>query len=286
MEEFDPSREAASWPPTDGFTRIAPGVKQYGVPDGSHTGGVYLSPDGKEVWKPLVGLWPRVTAQGHVYLAAPTEEVECLEAAAGLRSFPRIWRVEEAAGKRWIVRPRAIPIKTPQEAREHLSLDHIYQVEADIYALNKRGWAIYDGITVAVWRGQRFVLDLSNAHTCKMGWSDDKDHVMRWLVRCVGIPWLTYLRQEGRQLLNPFSGRFDACRDYAIEQFESEFNHVYASRYRPMSGMWAPREWWYVQGTDHDMQMARVHTWVITKERLQEDHISRYELTPAYLPWK
>jgi hypothetical protein len=53
-----------------------------------------------------------------------------------------------------------------------------------------------------------------------------------------------------------------------------------------MSGVWAQREWWYVQGTDEDMRKARVHTWVITKERLQEDHISRYELTPAYLPWK
>jgi hypothetical protein len=171
--------------------------------------------------------------------------------------------------------------------REHLSLERIYQIENDIHALNLGGWAIHDDVSVAFWRGQWFVLDLSNAGPCKMGWSDDQDHVMRWISECVAIPWLTYLRQEGRQLLDPFSDRFEVCRDYAIEQMlDAHFNHVYASLYRPMSSMWAPREWWYVQGTDQDMQKARVHTWVITKERLQQEDIYRYDLTPAYLPWK
>lgn len=110
---------------------------------------------------------------------------------------------------------------------------------------------------------------------------------MRWISECVAIPWLTYLRQEGRQLLDPFSDRFQVCRDYAIEQMlNARYDHVYASRYRPMDAMWAPREWWYVQGTDQDMQKARVHTWVLTTERLPQEEIARYELTPAYLPWR
>lgn len=286
MDAYFMSRDAASWPPAAGFTRIDPGVNFRGIPDGCHTGGAYLSPDGKEAWKPLVGLWPRVTLNGQGFLAAPTQEVECLEAAAGLRSFPHNWRVEEAAGKRWIVRPWAIPVKTTQDVRDHLSLDDIYRIEEDIRALNLRGWAIHDDITVALWRGQRFVLDLSNAGPCKMGWSDDQDHVMRWISGCCAIDWLTYLRQEGRQVLDPFSARFDDCRDFALDMaLKQQYNYVYASRYRPMSAMWAPREWWYVQGTTEDMRGARVHTWVLTQERLEQERIDRYELTPAYLPW-
>lgn len=275
-----PTREAGSWPPAEGFTRIEPGNNYRGIPDGCHTGGAYLSPDQREVWKPLVGLWPTM----HGFEDGPTREAECLEAGAGLKSFPANWRVEEAAGKPWIVRPLAIVVKGPKEAQSYLEIEHIVQIERDIRALNRRGWAVHDDLSIAVWRGQRFVLDLSAANTCKVGWDDDADHVIRWLKGCVGIPWLAYIRDVGRFLLDPFSPRWEGRWEWFRAEM-SDHRHIYVSRSRPMSAMWAPHEWYYLPGTEKDMREARVHTWILTKEPIPEQKIASYEIQWAWSPW-
>lgn len=280
-----PTREAASWPPAEGFTKIDAGNNYRGIPDGYHTGGAYLSPDGKEVWKPLVGLWP--TMDG--FVADKTNEVECLQAGAGLKSFPANWRVEQAADKPWLVRPRAIVIKNADDVRHNLDIHDILQIEQDIRALNQRGWAVHDDLSIARWLNQRFVLDLSAAGTCKIGWDDDKDHVIRWLKGCVNIPWLAYIREEGRFLMDPFKSRWNGRWENDIAAFLQEmrdYRHIYVSRSRPMDAMWAPRDWYYLPGTDKDMSEARVHTWVITKEPIPPEKIYSYEMNWAWSPWE
>jgi len=284
MSQTFATREEAIWPPGDGFTPIDAGKNWRGLPDGFHTGGTFLSADGKEVWKPLHGLWH---VNNEVILDG-TREADCLDANADLRSFPRNWRVEEAAGKRWLIRPRAIVINSTAKAVEYLDLAHVEQIERDIRTLNQRGWCISDDITIAVYRGQRFVLDLSTARPkCKIGWDDDSDHVRRWVKECVALDWLAYQRYEGHAVLNPLSERNHdqpGGWDEAMVRL-APYHHVYVSMYRPMDAMWAPREWLYVQGTNEDMREGRVHTWVLTQEPIPQAKKDSLELRWAWSPW-
>jgi len=80
--------EIRNVPPGPGFTRLD-GKTNGDLPEGVHTGGVWVSPDGAEYWKPLDGR-PWVNADYHV----PTREAECLEMMAREPAFPRNWRVE------------------------------------------------------------------------------------------------------------------------------------------------------------------------------------------------
>jgi hypothetical protein len=50
--------------PGPDFTRLT-GTRPDGLPDGVHTGGAWLSPDGREVWKPLDAR-PYANADGHI----------------------------------------------------------------------------------------------------------------------------------------------------------------------------------------------------------------------------
>lgn len=281
-ETIYPTRDAACWPPAAGFTKIDAGKNWRGVPDGVHTGGAYLSPDGKEVWKPLVGLWPTMNG----FCAAPTEEDTALKVGAGLKSFPDNWRVEEAAGKRWLVRPRCIVLNTPELARQHMDLEHILQIEQDVRELNRRGWAIHDDLSVARGRRGCFVLDLSNAHSCKIGWNDDTDHLLRWLEHGIDMPWLHYIRHVGRYGLHVFDDRIEAqIPDWETRRYLLNGKaHFYASRSRPMDAMWGPRDWIYIRGTAEDYQQAQVHTWVLTDEPIPPEKVYRYELTWAWSP--
>jgi len=116
--------------PGEGFTKLE--VKNHdNRPEGLHTGGVYLSPDKSEIWKPLDGgnVW-----DGPHYA---TLEAECLEEMAGEPAFPRNWRVEEQNGRRWLVRRRAV-VFGQDVALSYLNLQDVLRVERGLKALNAK----------------------------------------------------------------------------------------------------------------------------------------------------
>lgn len=143
------------------FTRLDPGETCDGLPDGVHTGGCWLSPDGEEVWKPLDGR-PAANADYHL----PTQEAECLEAMAGEPAFPRNWWVEEAGEvtvdgetytRRWLVRREAWVVPDDYPAHK-MALEDVYEVERGIRVLNRAGWTVGDTLSVAYdRRGRVFV---------------------------------------------------------------------------------------------------------------------------------
>ena len=159
--------------PGSGFTRLD-GKTNDGLPDGVHTGGVWVSPDGAEYWKPLDGR-PWANADYHV----STREAECLDVMAGEPAFPRNWRVEEAGmvtvddathtrcwlvrGKAWVV-PDDWPACRQTGPADALRLEHVLEVERGLRLLNARGWTVGDSLKVAFDReGRPFILDLSCA---------------------------------------------------------------------------------------------------------------------------
>jgi hypothetical protein len=117
-----------------GFTRLT-GKMNGGLPDGVHTGGVWVSPDGDEYWKPLDGR-PWVNADCHV----PTREAECLRLMAGEPAFPRNWRVEEAGTvtvdgvvytRRWLVRGKAWLVPDDWPAHR-MRFEHVREIERGV----------------------------------------------------------------------------------------------------------------------------------------------------------
>ena len=82
--------------PSPGAVRLT-GTRQDGLPDGMHTGGAWLC--GEEVWKSLDGR-PYANAECHY----STLEADVLEEMADKPLFPRNWRIEEANGRRFLVR--------------------------------------------------------------------------------------------------------------------------------------------------------------------------------------
>src|SRR2546430_12019622 len=90
------------------FHNISPGADFTERLPGEHTGGPFVNPDGQELWKPLDCL-PYPNAPHRV----ETREATILERLAGTPGFPRNWRVEQANGRRFLVRKRAYLI--PEE---------------------------------------------------------------------------------------------------------------------------------------------------------------------------
>lgn len=260
--------------PGPGFARIA-GVHHNGLPDGVHTGGAWLSPDG-EVWKPLDGR-PWANADYHV----PTREAECLELMAGEPAFPRNWRVEEAGTvtvdgvaytRWWLVRAKAWVVPDDWPARA-LRLEHVLEIEQGLRLLNARGWTIGDSLKVAIDReGRPFVLDLSCAWPDSQ--ADDEWRFLKW-AEAMGFERLVRLRQKARHLVSSLAFADEHGHDYW-------HGHVYASRNRPISGLWAD-----VPGAvyvDADYAATGVWTWVVVPEPLGDETVRRYELTWGWGP--
>ena len=146
------------------------GVRPDGLPDGFHTGGVYVL-DG-QVYKPLDGR-PYPNFDGHV----PTMEAEALHALAGLPFFPKNWRIEEHNGRRFLVRPWATIVQ-PRD----LEVDMLWRIAEAVNAANLRQWEIGDLITVGRIGDEWFIVDLSTAHYCQYNatWpADDATYVGR-----------------------------------------------------------------------------------------------------------
>jgi hypothetical protein len=135
------------------------GTRSDGLPDGFHTGGVYLlKRNGNNlVYKPLDGR-PCPNCDGHV----PTMEAAALHALAGLPFFPRNWWIEERNGRRFLVRPWAT-IVHPRD----LGLEMLWRIAEAVSAANRRQWEIGDLITVGKIGEEWFIVDLSTAHYCE-----------------------------------------------------------------------------------------------------------------------
>jgi hypothetical protein len=256
-----------------------------GLPDGVHTGGAWLSPDGNEVWKPLDGR-PHSNANFHL----PTQEAECLEAMAGKPAFPRDWRVEEAGevivdGKtytrRWLVREKAILV--PEDFPAHkMSLDDVYEVEQGARAMDRARWSIGDHLSVAYdCQGRVFILDLSCAYGVPVsGPPPMNEHRFRRWARAMGFERLVNLRKQAEAVTTDLG---------IIEKYGEPYwyAHVYASRTRPIDNLWADIEgavYVHNETGGKVFNETGVWTWVITPEPLDEETMQRYELTWGWSP--
>ena len=275
--------EIRNVPPGPGFTRLD-GKTNDGLPEGVHTGGVWVSPDGAEYWKPLDSR-PYANADYHV----PTREAECLEMMAGEPAFPRNWRVEESGtiigddalhnARRWLVRGKVwvVPDDWPANA---LRLEHVLEIEQGLRRLNAQGWTVGDRLRVAFDRtGKPFILDLSCA--CPDSRADDEWWFLEW-AEAMGLERLVRLRRDGRHLVSTLEFSSEHGHDYW-------HGHVYASRNRPISGLWAclSADRASVPGAvyvDADYAKTCVWTWVVTTAPLDDETVRRYELTWAWGP--
>lgn len=257
--------------PGEGFTRM-----QIPAGEGMHTGGVYLSPGGQKVWKPLDGR-PDPDAAYHL----PTQEDIVLSLMAGTVGFPKNWRVEVANDRRWLVRKLAYVIPETYE-RSMLTLDMVLQVEQALRALNAKKWELNDPLRVAIDPDtyEPFLLDLSSARPGKgleaplAFRANDALLFERWASEVAGFEELVLYRCAARNVV------------HSINWFEGPYGKthhwVYGSEHRPISASWAsipdavyaPAVW----------AETGVHTWVVTPGVLGNDLVSSYQLRWGYGP--
>lgn len=253
------------------FTRLS-----IPVSEGMHTGGVYLSPDGQEVWKPLDGR-PHPDAQYHL----PTREDTVLQLMEGTVGFPKNWRVEVANGRRWLVRKGAYVIPETYETGM-LTLDVILQVEQAVRALNAKKWEVNDPLRVAIEQDtyDPFLLDLSSAcpgrgPEAPLAYrADDARLFERWASEVAGFDGLVALRGHARKVVHSI--------EWALGPYGKTHSWVYASEHHPMQASWARiPDAVYVPSAQ---ERTGVLTWVVTPGPLSEDLIAGYQLCWGYGP--
>lgn len=262
-----------------------------GLPDGFHTGGAWLDPESDLVYKPLDG---RPYANSEIHTATDELEANCAMAAiTGQRNW---WtettshtRDDETIERRWLVRKRAFVLGQGDWKVRDIKLEQVLQVEQTIRAFNEAWWEIGDDISVAfdLQSYEVFILDLSTAFYrpgatgCYI--PDDWWRVQKWLGQ-LGFENLLNLRKYGKRVAPlPCGDKFlNRGTLGEVEWPGREWVHVYASRNRPMSAVWARIDKaHYVQS---DYRETGVHTWVVTPEPLDDDTLYKFELTWAWSP--
>jgi len=278
--------------PGSGFAKMKMSMRPDGLPDGAHTGGPWLSPDGAEVWKPLDGKCAGGTERW------PTQEAECLAEMTGKPGFPDNWRVEERNNRDWLVRPNCL--LWPQDKGRLMGPPPYQLVEDALFALNHAGWEYNDLPQLAYdWRvtGEWLLLDFSIAHKpakWQTNWHGDFDRVLKWY-DLVGQNWLADLRRRGKHVhhaiqLPDFNDTskepYDVLnRFYPLtEEQRRQHIYLYASTNWPMSTLWARIEGTVFLRADTS-KSPRVHTWIASDHLLNDETIDKYELSFAYRPW-
>ena len=249
--------------PGEGFTAM-------GLPagEGQHTGGVYLSPDGEDVWKPLDGC-PAPGAGFHL----ATHEETVLRLMAGVVGFPENWRVEEAGGRRWLVRKLAYPVPEVYE-REQVALDAVLQVEQAVRALNSKHWGLGSALRVAVDGDtyEPFLLGLATAQQVRG--ADDAPRFERWASDVAGYESLVLYRRAARTVVE--------TPDWLARPYGSSHRWVYGSEYRPINSTWASiPDAVYV---DSSWGATGVWTWVVVPGPLAPELADGYQLRWGYGP--
>jgi len=279
--------------PGPDFTKIVPKKRPDGVTDGFHCGGAWLSPDERSVWKPLDAR-PWANSEERF----DTDEAECLAAMTGAEGFPDNWHTETRNGRRWLVRPFCYLWPQDSDVLIRPKLDVFLMVERAIREMNRRGWTYNDLPQLAYDPNihEWFVMDCSNAHKPKKiqpGY-DDGFRIPKWF-ELMGLNDIQALRERGDHVnfaiqlpdfndpkLEPYAV---ADRFYPLTEEERRTHvHIYASTLRPLSTVWCK-----IDGTvflrGDTSKKPRVHTWVASDHELDQETISRYELTWAWSPW-
>jgi len=252
-------------------TRLT-GYRPDGLPDGVHTGGAWLTPEG-EVWKALDGR-PYANCEFHY----PTKEADILEAFKGRPLFPHNWRIEEANGRKWIVRKKAyIYGKDERLPYANLTLDKVLEVEQVIRQVNQQGWEINDPILLALDPDTYdiFIYDLSSAMLIKPAHMANEEWRITKFFKLCGQTELVKFRKRAPQILSE-------TRLLSNVELSKDHRHIYASRNRPMSSIWATiPDAVYVDGV---YSRDQVWTWVITPCPIDDNYIYQYELTWGWSP--
>lgn len=244
--------------------------------EGLHTGGPFLAPDGY-VWKPL----DACPYPGATYRVATQEDV-VLELMAGTPGFPRNWRVQEANGRRFLVRKRAAVIPETFAASQ-VRQEQVLHIEQALRALNGKYWTIGDWLEVAIDpdTSEPFVLDLSAVH--RMGSptassfdkADDWWMFKYWAKEVVDHANLVKLRTDARQVVHHIGW----VRAYGRRHW-----WVYGSPSCSMNERWPGPvipEAIYVEADEHATGMQ---SWVVVPTELDHALVSRYDLTWGWAP--
>lgn len=249
--------------PGEGFTRLS-----LSLGDGHRNGGVFLSPDGQDVWKPLDAR----PEQEAAYLVRTNEE-EVLRLMAGRPGFPANWRIEEARGRRWLVRKRTHVV--PEDFQpDWLSLEHILLVEQAVRALNAKRWSLGAPVRVAIdpERYDPFLLGLSAARPDER--PDDAERFERWAEEVAGFDALAQLRRHARAVLQ--------STVWQSSPYANTHAYVYASGHRPIDSSWARiPDAVYVPA---DWKTTGVWTWVVAPGPLEPALVEGYELQWGFAP--
>jgi hypothetical protein len=239
---------------------------------GYHTGGVYLSPDGKSVFKAL----DCRTDHGDDAPRMRTQEDVLLEIMAGSPAFPRNWHVEDRNGRTWLVRPFSLTVPGSFPLVE-LRTEDVRQIEEGIRALNERNWEIGDLLEVAVDPLSRepFVLDLSCAYyrgpRSPEIYRNEYWRFEIWAER-VGFGNLTSFRRSARRMVE--TARFKL-------KYPRAYRYVYASMLVPFH---TPASHQDALVIDADYGKTGVYTWVVFPRRLDAADVELLNLTWGWSP--
>lgn len=271
--------------PGPGFTLMEV-VGSNGWPDGVHTGGPWLSSDGKEVWKPLDGR-PYLNATCHY----PTRELDALCVMANQPGFPINWRLEIAGSvtiegktytRRWLVRSKCYIVEPVESIHTppHMMLEDVLKIEQGIRLFNAKGWEIGDRLVAGIDPKLRpFVVDLSAA--CQVGGgflADDENRILEWM-KGIGYSRLALLRQKGHHLV----GGFEFASRYGAQYWHG---NVYVSPHCLDADSTDIPSALYIQREDYPegAEAFTYPTWVVTPEPLDSWRIERHNLTWAWSP--
>lgn len=288
------SRRSVS--PGEGFKHFGTTVRADGRPDGFHTGGVWLTPDETEVYKPLTA-WPCANATKRY----PTDEAKCLSEMSGQPGFlpPDAWRIVLSASKLWLVMPRIRFWPQDMDILPHPSLEDFLAVEEAVKTLNAAGWEYNDPPQLAYYEGKPVLMDFSNAHKPSKwihrhhgdGW-----RMAMWWERCTGRENIAQLRRRGFHVhhavqLPEFCSKQEEPYDVraAFGQRHSNedlgaWKYIYAAtEWDIPEDLSIPPDtkWLKADGA----KFPTVYAWVVSLRPLTPKEIKQYQLTMAWTPW-
>lgn len=205
--------------PGKGAIRLT-GNRSGGGSDGFHTGGAWLY-KGK-VWKPLDGR-PYANAKIHI----ETSEEECLTALQGKPLFPKNWTVEEANGRRFLVRDQ-VPVFPGGSL--HLTREDVQYIAEGIRAMNASKWEVNDDLVIGKDRSAKlFIVDLSAAQytTGSHAFAADDSSQVDKLCREAGVPEIPELKKIGSAL----SIQLIFSKTFTAKTFnKAQLKYIYSSQ--------------------------------------------------------
>ena len=153
---FATREEFAAITPGPGFTKLTPRPYR-NMPEGIHTGGPWLSPDGQTVWKLRYGGgWKNSQIE-----IEPTEEADCMLVCQGEPGFlpRRAWYDTWSNDWPWLVKPLMRVVEEGEKIERKTALT----IERAVRTLNELGWVLNDTLRIAFFEGKPVILDLSSA---------------------------------------------------------------------------------------------------------------------------